>query len=270
LESFKARLRSHITARTPIGVVVRIDEGADVFAALDGGGDSNGVKTDQQRALLIAMEEEGWPGVIGVGVPGVGKSDIARAFAEEAGVPGLEVDFGALESKWQGESEANVRHMINVIKAMGRGHAFFMLTCNTLRGIRPQFMRRFKRGVFFFDLPTAEEREAIWQLYETRYSLTGQPRPDDDGWTGAEIKECCESAWDTHCTLQQAAQFIIPVSRSRAKDIEQMRQEAHERFLDASRPGAYVYNPTPMAEQVRAIQLPTGPQAFSKPGRKIN
>lgn len=254
LESVKARLRSHIHAKTPIGVVVWIDEGADVFQNVEQ--DTTGVKTDQQRGLLMDMEQYGWRGVILVGVAGGGKSALAGAFGNEAGVQTICMDPGGMESKWQGESEQNLRTALRVIHAVGRGHAFFVLTCNSLRGIRPQFQRRFRRGVFFFDLPSAAEREAIWTLYLAKYGLPEQPRPDDIGWTGAEIRECCESAWDTGVSLVEAARYIIPVSRSRATEIEEMRREAHGRFLDASNPGAYQYEAEPMAKQIRAITLP--------------
>jgi len=262
LESVKARLRSHVSARTPVGVVVWIDEGADVFSSVES--DTSNVKTDQQRALLVEMEEHNWRGMIAVGVPGSGKSAIARAFGNEASVPTIQVDFGDMENKFVGESEANLRSALNVIKAVGRGHAFFVLTCNSLKGIRPQFQRRFRRGIFFFDMPTPAERDAIWALYTKRYDLPTQARPDDDGWTGAEIRECCESAWDTNSSLVEAARFIIPVSRSRATEIEAMRAEAHGRFLDASHPGAYEYRAEPMAKQVRAIRLPkTGKESVN-------
>ncbi len=254
LDSVKARLRQHVTGRVPVGVAVWIDEGSDVFANVEN--DSSGVKTDQQRALLVEMEQHDWRGMIFVGVPGSGKSAVARAFGNEAKVPTIAVDFGAMENKYVGASEANLRSALDVIKRVGNGNAFFILTCNSLKGIRPQFQRRFRRGVFFFDLPTADEREAIWQLYERKFGLKKQPRPADDGWTGAEIRECCASAWDTNTTLLEAAKFVIPVSRSRAPEIEAMREEAHGRFLDASRPGAYGYTPEPMAKQVRAIILP--------------
>lgn len=254
LSSVKARLRQHVSAKTPVGVVVWIDEGADVFSNVEN--DTSGVKTDQQRALLVEMEQQNWRGLIAVGVPGSGKSAIARAFGNEAGVPTVSVDFGDMEGPHVGESEAMLRSALKVIKSVGRGNAFFVLTCNSLKGIRPQFQRRFRRGVFFFDLPTAEERAAIWALYEKRYELKPQPRPDDDGWTGSEIEECCKSAWDTGVTLAEAAQYIIPVSRSRAAEIEEMRKEANGRFLDASHPGAYQYQEAPMAHNLRAIALP--------------
>ena len=254
LESAKAKLRARIKARSPLGPVVWIDEGADVFANVEH--DTSGVKTDQQRALLVEMENNNWKGVIFTGVPGSGKSALARAFGNEADVPCLALDFGDMEAPHVGESEALLRQAIRTIKAVGRGHAFFVLTCNSLAGIRPQFMRRFRKGVYFFDMPTPAEREAIWDLYLKKYEIKKQVRPNDDGWTGAEIRECCEEAWDVGCTLVEAAQSIIPVSRSRADVIEEMRRGAHGRFLDANKPGTYHYEPEPMQKQMRAIELP--------------
>lgn len=256
LASVKRRLTQHVNAKTPVGVVVWIDEGADVFSNVEN--DTSGNKTDQQRELLIEMENNGWRGIVGVGVPGSGKSAIAKAFGNEAKVPTIAIDFGAMESKWVGESGAQLRQAIKVIKAVGRGNAFFVLTANSLKGIRPQFQARFRRGIFFFDLPTADEREAIWQLYEKKYAIKKQPRPNDDGWVGREIHECCQSAWDLGTTLIEASKYIVPVSRSRASEIETMRKEAHGRFLDASHEGEYTYDEKPMAKQVRAVSLSPG------------
>jgi len=249
IEIAKARARQLINGKEPIGTVLWIDEGSDVFSSVDGGG--NDQKMDQQRMLLVEMEQNHWPGMILVGPPGTGKSRFAETFCNEAGVPGLAADFGDTEEKWVGSSEANLRNMFRVAKRVGRGRVFVVLTCNSLRGIRPQLMRRFRRGTFFFDLPNAEEREAIWQYYLKLYGLDPeQPRPDDKGWAGAEIRECCDSAWNCGTTLVESAQFIVAVSQSRAKEIRDMRREAHGRFLDASRPGPYVYD----AERSEAME----------------
>ncbi len=257
LDSIKVRLTQHIAAKTAVGVVVWIDEGADVFSNVEN--DTSGVKTDQQRQLLLDMEQHKWRGIIAVGVPGAGKSALACAFGNEAGVPTIMMDLGAMESKYVGESEGNLRSAMAVIKAIGRGHAFFILTANSLKGIRPQFQARFRRGVFFFDLPTADERDAIWRLYLDRYGIkdgSKNPRPDDNGWVGREIRECVESAYDCSVSLAEAAKFIVPISVSRSVDIEQMRIEANGRFLDASKPGPYEWSPEPMERSIRAISVP--------------
>jgi len=103
----------------------------------------------------------------------------------------------------------------------------------------PELKRRFKRGIFFFDLPSAEEREAIWRIYEAKYELPAQDRPDDSGWTGAEIEQCCFTAWDLDLSLVEAATKVVPVARSNAKVIEALRTLASGTFLSASHPGVY-------------------------------
>ncbi len=80
-------------------------------------------------------------------------------------------------------------------------------------------------GTFFFDLPSAEERKAIWNIYLTKWNRTGD-LPDDEGWTGAEIKECARKAWRLKMSLKESAGYIVPVSRSAADQIESLRRQA--------------------------------------------
>ena len=57
---------------------------------------------------------------------------------------------------------------------------FFVGTCNDVSKLPPEFSRaeRFD-GVFFLDLPTAPEKDAIWALYRARYGVPeSQARPE--------------------------------------------------------------------------------------------
>ena len=76
-----------------------------------------------------------------------------------------------------------------------------------------------------FSRPSDEERETIWGIYLKKYGVSGQ-LPNDEGWTGAEIKECCRKAHRLGITLMQAARYIVPVSRSAAEQIKALRQMA--------------------------------------------
>jgi len=40
-----------------------------------------------------------------------------------------------------------------------------------------------------------------------------------EGWTGAEIKECCRKAHRLGMTLAEASRYIVPVSRSAGEQI---------------------------------------------------
>jgi hypothetical protein len=130
---------------------------------------------------------------------------------------------------------------------------------NAATVMRPELQSWFSDGLWFFDLMTEAERIAALSFYVTRYKLTKAQTaklPDFDGWTGREIRNLCRSAANTGITLVEAAQFVVPMARSRALEIKRLRSEANNKFLDAAKPGPYYYDPAPMKKQVRAIQLP--------------
>src|SRR5256885_15006009 len=92
----------------------------------------------------------------------------------------------------------------SIIDAVSQGRSLWIATCNSITSLPPELRRRFTLGTFFFDLPSAEERRAIWNIYVNRWRLTGE-LPDDEGWTGAEIKECCRKAWRLTLSLRESA-----------------------------------------------------------------
>lgn len=258
LDNIKSHLRRRLNAKTPIGVVVFIDEIDKALANVEH--DTSGVRMDQLRTLLTEMENNRWRGLVAVGVPGAGKSAIGKALGNEAGVPTAALDFGAMESKYVGESEAYIRRVMSVIKAIGRGHAYVIATSNNATVMRPELQRRFTDGMWMFDLMSEAERTAALAFYIAKYGLTKAQTaklPDMDGWTGAEIRNLCEYAWDTNSTLVEAAQFIVPMARSRVHEIEALRQYAEGRLLDANKPGAYRHTDMLIKQKkaVRAISV---------------
>jgi SpoVK/Ycf46/Vps4 family AAA+-type ATPase len=140
----------------------------------------------------------------------------------------------------------------------------FIATCNSIASLPPELRRRFTLGTFFFDLPTEEEREIIWQIYFKKYGVTGE-LPNDEGWTGAEIKECCRKAHRLSMTLTQAARFIVPVSRSAAEPIKALRQMASGKFISASTPGVYQYQENTPAPRRRIMRDLEGPLTVMPP-----
>ena len=87
--------------------------------------------------------------------------------------------------------------------------------------------------------------------------------PDDEGWTGAEIKECCRKAYRLKLTLKESAEYIVPVSRSAADQVNALRQQASGKFISASYPGAYQFQEsTPAPRAGRAFR---GMEATSWP-----
>jgi SpoVK/Ycf46/Vps4 family AAA+-type ATPase len=120
--------------------------------------------------------------------------------------------------------------------------------------------------LYFFDLPTADERETIWGIYLKKYNVSGE-LPNDEGWTGAEIKECCRKAHRLGITLLQAARYIVPVSRSAAEQIKALRQMASGKFISASTPGVYQYQETTPASRRRVMRELDGPLTVMPPSK---
>ena len=59
-----------------------------------------------------------------VGIPGTGKSLIAKTMASIFGCPGIMFDISAIKSKYVGDSEANLRMAMKIIDAFGRSVIF--------------------------------------------------------------------------------------------------------------------------------------------------
>ena len=254
LEGVKARLASRLRGKRPVGVVVWLDEIDKVFANVEH--DTSGVRMDQFRTLLAEMEDNEWEGVVLAGLPGGGKSLLGKAFGNEAGVPTISLDLAAMEGSLVGMSEQQLRHGIDVIKAVGGGNAYFVATSNNATIMRPELQRRFTGGFYFFDLMAAEEKRAAWAYFMKKYDLPQQPLPDDTMWLAAEIRNCAREAANTGCTLREAAQFVLPVAQSRAPEFEAMREYAHGRYMDASKAGPYVHDPKAMERAVSQVKAP--------------
>jgi hypothetical protein len=219
-------------------------------------------------------------GVLLLGVPGTGKSAFAKALGNETGRPTISLDLGSLMGSLVGETEKNIRQALRIIDALspcvayldevekslagvsGGGDsgvsarlfgtllswlndhtsdAYVVCTCNDISKLPPEFSRaeRFD-GIFFLNLPSAEEREAIWQMYLRHFGLdASQRRPDDGNWTGAEIRACCRLAALLDLPLVQAAQNVVPVAVTAAESVERLKTWATGRCLDANVGGIY-------------------------------
>jgi SpoVK/Ycf46/Vps4 family AAA+-type ATPase len=212
--------------------------------------------------------------------PGCGKSAFCKALGKEVGRPVLNLDVGSLMGSLVGQSEERTRQALRIIDAMapcvamidevekafagmnGSGDSgvasrmfgaflswlndhesdvFVVCTANDVAKLPPEFSRseRFD-GVFFLDLPSRDEKEAIWAIYRDLYEIDPtQGMPDDTDWTGAEIKSCCRLAALLDLPLSQAAQNVVPVAVTAAESVGRLRSWARGRCLSASCSGIY-------------------------------
>jgi hypothetical protein len=220
-------------------VIVFLDEIEKAFAGT--GTDLSGVKTEMTGTMLTWMQDNEADGMIFIGPPGAAKSAMAKAVGNTARVPTIAFDLAAMQSSLVGASGERLRQALAIVQAVSQGKALFIATCNSIGSLPPELRRRFKLATFFFDLPTAEERDAIWVIYETKYGVSGQ-RPEDTDWTGAEIKQCCENADALGITLVESAAYVVPVARALGAKLTELRQSASDSYISAGAPGVYHYD----------------------------
>lgn len=216
--------------------IVWIDE---IDKQMDAEGDLSGVSKYQLGALLTYMEERKVKGVMCVGPPGCSKSLIAKAAGNEHDIPTIAYDMGAMKAGIVGESEMRTNQCLKVISSVSNGRPLFVATANSVQKLNTALLRRFP-VMFYFDLPDDDERRRIWPIHISRRELdSSQNIPDDRLWSGADIRNCVESAWEERISLVEAAEGIVPVGIRSAKEIDALRQEANGKYLSASYPGVY-------------------------------
>src|SRR5438132_13093932 len=133
------------------------------------------------------------------GSPGAAKSAVGKAAGATAGIPTVAFDLSAMQNSLVGGSGEQLRAALQVVDAISQGRSLWIATCNSITSLPPELRRRFTLVTVCFDLPSAEERKAIWNIYLPKWSLTGEV-PDDKGCTGADINGCGREA----CRWQMA------------------------------------------------------------------
>jgi SpoVK/Ycf46/Vps4 family AAA+-type ATPase len=231
-----------------------------------------------ERAAAYGLAAPG--GVALVGIPGTGKSLCAKVTASMWRMPLLRLDMGAVFGGVLGSSERNIREAMEISELVSpcilwvdeiekafagsggdSGTAARVLgtfltwmqekakpvcvfaTANDVELLPPEFLRKGRFDeVFFLDLPTREERRAIFAVHlgKRGYSMTAQrfdlERVIDvtEGFVGAEIeavvKDAMFPAFMDHereietDDLVKSAGEMVPLAKSRAKHIEKLRK----------------------------------------------
>lgn len=245
LESIKEFLKMILNGSDAPNAIVFVDE----FEKALGGaaGDNTGVAQDQVGVLLQYMQDSNADGCILLGVPGAAKSEIAKKAGAEAGIPTIQLDLGAMKGKHVGESEQRIRDALKVVDRVSGGKTLWLATSNNISILPPELQRRFKLGVWFFDLPNAYERSEIWKMYVEKNGInevvsSGLMARE---WTGAEIRTCCEIARKAGISLEDASVYISPVSVTGRDQLESLRTKADGRYLSATNKGVYVASGSP-------------------------
>ena len=218
-------------------------------------------------------------GLLLVGVQGTGKSIAAKIIAHEWQLPLLRLDFGRLFASLIGQSEQRVRKMIEIAEALSpcvlwvdeidkafagaqssgdsgttsrvlatfitwlsekTSPVFVVATANNIDWIPPEILRKGRFDeMFFLNLPTREEREAIFEVHLKKYrpdslqnfqvSLLGQLSKE---FSGAEIEavviEAMRLGFNQNREFNNedilvSIQNLVPLARTKSKEIDQLK-----------------------------------------------
>ncbi|HVP44090.1 MAG TPA: AAA family ATPase [Terriglobales bacterium] len=127
---------------------------------------------------------------------------------------------------------------------------FVAATCNNVTVLPPELMRKGRFDeIFFVDLPNTAERKAIFSLHLAKRKRNPQDFDLDRlaaaarGYSGAEIEATVQSAMyaayaakkpmSTETVLEEI-KATVPLSATRAEDVEQLRDWASKRAVPAS------------------------------------
>lgn len=253
LEHVKEFLTRLLTGKNKPNAIVFIDELEKSINSNTN--DSSGVSLDQLQNVLTEMTDTDAAGMLLLGVPGVGKSAIAKAAGRFAGIPTLKVDFGAAKGSLVGQSEAQIRTALKKIRAISSGRTLWIATCNSIAGLPAELRSRFSFGAFFFDIPGATQRGHLWTMYKRKFGLPAEANPSTKNWTGREIRNCCRLAHDMGVSLKEAKGYIVPVIESAKEKVDAMRSEANGCFLDADQKQKYTIGAASNHSNVREIDV---------------
>lgn len=236
-------------------------------------------------------------GILITGVPGGGKSLISKSIGSIWQLPLLRLDMGKIFSGIVGSSEENMRKAIQAAEALapsilwideiekgfsglsGSGDGgtssrifgkfltwmqekttpvFVIATANNISELPPELMRKGRFDeIFFVDLPTKREREAIFKVhiqkrlkspeaqgsFELTDAILTQLARVTEGFVGAEIEQLVIDALfeaysqDRSIQLEdflKAIQNTVPLSVTQAEQILSIRQWANLRAVTAT------------------------------------
>jgi SpoVK/Ycf46/Vps4 family AAA+-type ATPase len=127
---------------------------------------------------------------------------------------------------------------------------FVIATANDISQLPPEFLRKGRFDeMFFVDLPTATERNEIWNVQINRHNRKpttfnlDQLTEESDGFTGAEIEACVREALfaafsenrepDTN-DIVVSLQETVPLSKTMAAEVQSLRDWSKGRARSAS------------------------------------
>ena len=157
----------------------------------------------------------------------------------------LEKALSGATSSGNGDSGVSSRMLGTLLSWMNdhTSNVYLVATCNDISKMPPELTRaeRFD-GIVFLDLPGREQKDRIWQQYIELFELDADENlPNDDQFTGAEIRSCCRLAALLDVPLVQAEVNVVPVAVTASESVDALRGWASGRCLDSEAGGIYQF-----------------------------
>lgn len=151
----------------------------------------------------------------------------------------LEKGLAGVGSAQSGDGGTTKRSMAQLLKFLSdRPEGVYVVaTCNDIRALPPEWLRvgRWNTAPWMIDLPNEEERLEIFSYYCEFFGLDSDTiMPESDGWSGAELRSCCELAVMMERTPGEASKLVVPISQTMKDEIDALRKWAKGRTLPAS------------------------------------
>lgn len=244
LGAFKGYMGKLFAGPDAPDLVVRLDEIDKVVSAASAGAvaDNTGISQDFLRTLLTAIEDNGWIFMLLTGVPGCGKTLSTVATGNTYNKTTLAADLGRCKGSLVGQSEAAIRQLIDIVKALGGRKVLLAATANRMDTLPPELLSRAGAGgIWYFDTPDDDERNTIWPLQRKRYGIDpADGQPNDGMWVGRDIRNCCRTARMLGCSLKEAATYTMITGVVSQDLVAQSRiLAATSGYLSVSKPGRY-------------------------------
>jgi SpoVK/Ycf46/Vps4 family AAA+-type ATPase len=284
--------KKQLIRRNGILEFIEEDETIDSVGGLE---ELKGWLVQRSNAFTERAREYGLPqpkGMLILGVPGCGKSLIAKTTSRLWGLPLLRLDMGRVyDGSTVGRSEANLRGALKTAESIspailfideldkafggagGSGDSdggtssrifgsfltwmqektspiFVMATANRVERLPSEFLRKGRFDeIFFVDLPTQSEREAIFKIHLSkrhrdleRFDML-QLSKVADGFSGAEIEQALIAAmYDAFAQDREfnqldiiaAIKATLPLSRTMTEQVTALRDWARQRARPAA------------------------------------
>jgi len=228
-------------------------------------------------------------GVLLVGVPGCGKSLSAKSIASTWGLSLYRLDLANIQGMYVGQSEARLKEALATADMLAPcvlwideiekglsgmndttgvttrlvGHflywlqesqsrVFVVATANDVSRLPPELLRRGRFDeLFFVDLPTADERRDIINIYLKRYlrrpvssELLDELVRDSEDFAGADLESAVKTVGEeaelvgdesvSDDFIRASFSNVVPLSRTNPEVVDSIRQWGRDRAVPAS------------------------------------